>query len=132
MKKISTRITALVMCALMCAALAACGGKAASVQDYLDKNKAALDAMIAEAESDGSVDLDIIARDNSMVYIFKYKFDTSSVTDIKDRLDALMEDEASEFKDGYAELKKVVSSAESIIVEYYDMNDTLITSAVYN
>ena len=133
MKKTSTRITALIMCALMCVALAACGGKSASVQDYLDKNKTALDAAISAAEQDGTMELDIVARDNSMVYTFKFTSDLGmSNDDAKAALDAGMEQQASTFESTYDELKKVVPSAESIIVEYLDMNGEVITSKEFN
>ena len=103
----------------------------ASVQEYLDAYKEELDAAIASADEDGSMELDITARGNSLVYSYRYTIDIGSTANAKEILDMGLEDQAFAFESTYDGLKEEVPSVESIIVEYYDMNGKLITSREY-
>lgn len=136
MKKQFTRLAALVMCAVMCVSLAACGSKkAATLEEYITSIQDEIDKQIEEAGDD--VKLAVIADGNKLVYSYQYTYDVEEMlgvdlATIKDALDPELENMAGDFKDALAEIKKVVSSAEAIVVKYLDMDGNEITSMEFN
>ena len=167
MKKQFVRLAALVMCALMCVSLAACGGQKDSVQDqdnqkvegtdgdknlngtadgstndgqestsledYLASIRDEIDAQIAALGDD--MKLAVEADGNKLVYSYQYAYDVAEslgvdINTVKEALDVQLVDESviSQFQDVLSELKKVVPSAEAVVVKYLNADGSEITS----
>ena len=67
-----------------------------------------------------------------MVYSIKYTVDVLSANpSAKEQLEASMDEQASGYEDAFADLKKEVPSAESLIVEYINSDGTVLASREY-
>ncbi len=88
-----------------------------------------IDAMADSVEANGMT-LEIIARDNSLVYSYQYIVDLGDLSVVGEALDAAMEQElfSSTFDGVLEQLKSVVPDAESVIVEYLSQDGQLIAS----
>ena len=134
MKKQFTRLAALVMCAVMCVSLAACGGKkAASLEEYLTSIQDEIDAQIAALGDD--MKLEVKADGNKLVYSYQYAYDVAEslgvdINTVKEALDVQLVDESviSQFQDVLSDIQKVVPSAEAVVVKYLNADGSEITS----
>lgn len=99
----------------------------ASVAEFFEANKEAF-LVYKEAMGGTGLSLDVNARDNSLVYSYRY---TQSIGDselVKDALESGFDKIKETYKETLKELKKQVPSIESVIIEYLDMDGSLITS----
>ncbi|MCI9274117.1 MAG: DUF4854 domain-containing protein [Clostridiales bacterium] len=123
------KVIALVFCLVFCFSFAACNkqtpagdsgsGNNQAIESYIEKSKDQLDQLAGTFESSG-MKLSISARGNALVYTCKYTIDIEDTATVKSGLETAMESMSSTFQTILAGLKKEVSSAESLIVEYLD------------
>ncbi len=85
---------------------------------------------MADSVEANGMTLEIIARDNSLVYSYQYIVDLGDLSVVGEALDAAMEQElfSSTFDGVLEQLKSVVPDAESVIVEYLSQDGQLIAS----
>lgn len=77
------------------------------------------------------MEMDIIARGNSLVYTYKYSIDIGDVETAKAALDKGMESQKETFVQMLDSLKLVVPTTESVIIEYLDKDGNVITSGEF-
>ena len=86
-----------------------------------------IDQMAASVESSG-MGLDVVARGNSLVYIYQYNIDLGDTSLIKGSLESALDSMSDVFTSVLDSLRLVVPDAESVIVEYLDMEGNIIAS----
>ena len=86
-----------------------------------------IDQMAASVES-SSMGLDVVARGNSLVYIYQYNIDLGDTSLIKGSLESALDSMSDVFTSVLDSLRLVVPDAESVIVEYLDMEGNIIAS----
>ena len=86
-----------------------------------------IDQMAGSVESSG-MGLDVVARGNSLVYIYQYTIDVGDTSLVKDSLERSLDSMSDTFTSILDSLKLTVPDAESVIVEYLDMNGNVILS----
>lgn len=101
-----------------------------NIDEYIEANKETFDTL-KNSLKDSGMNLDIIARDNSLVYTYTFDKDLGDVATVKSSLDKGLESQKSTFENVCKSLKAAIPSVESVIVEYYDKNGDLITSGEY-
>lgn len=101
-----------------------------SVEDYINENRDIIDEIVASMEQDG-ITGDIYARGNSLVFSLKFTIDIGDTSVIKEYLDQMLDEGASLFESIVYEMRFEIPSAESVIVEYLDMDGNVITSKEY-
>ncbi len=79
----------------------------------------------------GTLDFAMEARGNSLVYKYSYLSDLGDLSLLKTSLDSSLESGAETFESSLKTMQLAVPGMESLIIEYYDMNGTLITSREY-
>lgn len=133
MKKQIKLVAVLALCLAMCLSLAACGGDdGPTLESYLASIQSQLDAQIKAYESQG-MKMEVKADGNKLVYRYQYTIDIGmSIPDAKAILDAGLDGQDATFAGVLASLKTEVPSAKAVVVEYVDMNGTLITSREWN
>ncbi len=102
-----------------------------TMEEYLTAVQPEIDAQMAELEAQG-LSIELQARDNSLVYSYTYTVEIEDLEAAKTTLDTNLEATAGTFELIYDSLILAVPSATSIIVEYYAMDGSLITSAEFN
>ncbi len=100
-----------------------------TLEQFITLIQPQVDAMADSVEANGMT-LEIIARDNSLVYSYQYIVDLGDLSVVGEALDAAMEQElfSSTFDGVLEQLKSVVPDAESVIVEYLSQDGQLIAS----
>ena len=86
-----------------------------------------IDQMAGSVESSG-MGLDVVARGNSLVYIYQYNIDLGDTSLIKGSLESALDSMSDVFTSVLDSLRLVVPDAESVIVEYLDMEGNIIAS----
>ncbi len=86
-----------------------------------------IDQMAASVESSG-MGLDVVARGNSLVYIYQYNIDLGDTSLIKGSLESALDSMSDVFTSVLDSLRLVIPDAESVIVEYLDMEGNIIAS----
>lgn len=123
MKKILIAILA----AVMCFSVVSCGNKK-TVESYIASIQDEIDSMTDMYKNSG-FDLSVTAKDNTMVYTFKYNIDIGADADtVKATLESGMAAQESTFTTILSTLKKEIPSAESILVEYLDKDGNTLYS----
>lgn len=121
MKKLVTVVLALAMAL----SIGACG-KAASIQDYLDKPavKTQMDAQIKEVEAQG-MKAEVLGEDNKLIYRFTVDMVVDDVETVKAALESGVEAQKAQFEEAASSLKKEVKVDNPVVVvEYLDANGT--------
>ncbi len=119
------RVLALVLCLVMCFSLTACFEKP-TIDSFITEIKAEVET------SDDTGELKLFARDDSLVYSYKYKVDLGvDNTLVATALESAMEKNASTYTDLLSRLKDAVKSAESVIVEFLDKDGNVIYTKEY-
>ncbi len=109
-----------------------------SVSDAADSSSQELEDFVAqvnaelEGQSTEEMAVEVIARDGSLVYVYTYGMDIGDVSEAKPALDDGLAANAATFEMVYESLLAVDPEAKSVIVEYYTMNNELITSQEFN
>ena len=92
----------------------------ASIQGQMDQMAAGLESM--------GMNLDVVARGNSLAYVYQYTIDVGDTSLVKDSLERSLDSMSDTFTSILDSLKLTVPDAESVIVEYLDMNGNVILS----
>ena len=102
-----------------------------SVEDFIKQNQSTFDALNKALENSG-ISLEVLARDNSLVYSYKYTIDTVKNDETtKKSLETSMKSQESTFKNALQSVKALVPSTKSVIVEYLDSKGKVISSFEY-
>ena len=101
-----------------------------TIQDFIDENKETFD-VLKDSLKDSGMEMDIIARGNSLVYTYKYSIDVGDAETVKATLDQGLESQKETFVQVLNSLKLVVPATESVIVEYLDKDGNVITSGEF-
>ena len=123
MKKVISIFLTLLLTCLLCA----CGEM--TMEQYVEDNKAVFET-ICESQSNDDCTVEILGKDNSLVLkaVMQMEIEDNLLDAVVDTLKLSTE----ENKDVYIEMlenaREEVPSAESIIIEYYDINEKLIYS----
>lgn len=119
------RMFAWVLCLVMCLSLTACFKKP-TVESFVAQIEADLEA----AHDAGT--LDVLARENSLVYSYQYKVDLQLD---KATMATVLEQATAESEITYtgmlAQLKAAVPDAQAVIVEFLDKNGEVIYTKTY-
>jgi len=125
------RIIAAVLALVLCLSMSACSflKKDLTMEEYMEKNQWMYDT-IASTMSEDDVTMKFSARGDSLV--LSATMDMEVDEQVKEAMVAAMEPTLEEGKQDYLDLledvKEDVSTAKSIIVEFYDNQGTLILS----
>lgn len=115
------KLVAVVLSLVMALSIAACGGKAGSVQDYLNKPevKSQLDDLIDQMKGMG-MEMDVTGEDNKLIYT--YKFDTQ-IDDADGTISAGLEEgiksQEATFKNIAKSLKTEIKVKDPVVVIKY-------------
>lgn len=119
------RICAFLLCLAMCLAFAGCGPKA-TVESFA----AELRPSVEQADDTGALTLQ--ARENALVYSYKYKIDLGADTaTVAAALEASLAGKEATYTDVLAQLKTKVKSAEAVVVEFLDKDGKLIYTKTF-
>ncbi len=83
-----------------------------------------------QAISNDTAKVDLISRNNSLVYVYTYNktYTSSEVLVMKEALETSINNEISTFENVLSSVKDVAPETKSVIIEYYNGDNTLITS----
>ena len=101
-----------------------------NVEDFIANSQEEIDQMTADMEGSG-MELKVVARGNSLAFIYQFQIDLGDTSLLKDALEESLESMSDLFNTMLSSLKQSVSNAESIIVEYLDMDGNVIVSKEY-
>ncbi len=115
----------------MCFTLAACSNSSGmTLEKYIDGMQDEINEMTESMKEQGMT-IEVSARENSLVYSYHFTEDLDDTSLVKASLEQSLEGLSSTFEDILSTLKEEVSSAESVIVEYLDMDGNVIASKEY-
>ena len=98
-----------------------------NVEDFIANSQEEIDQITADLEGSG-MELKVVARGNSLAFIYQFQIDLGDTSLLKDALEESLESMSDLFNTMLSSLKQSVPNAESIIVEYLDMDGNLIAS----
>ncbi len=126
------KFLAFLLAVAMCFSLAACSSDSSemTLEKYIDGMQDEIDAM-TESVKDQGMTIEVSAKENSLVYSYHFTEDLGDTSLVKDSLEQSLDEFSSTFEDILSALKEEVSSAESVIVEYLDMDGNVIVSKEY-
>ncbi len=101
-----------------------------TLQDYIDENKETFD-VLKNSYKDSGMELDVLTRENSLVYTYKYTTDIDDIETVKETFDQSLEAGKESYIQSLNALKLSVPSTESIIIEYLDKDGNIITSGEF-
>ena len=101
-----------------------------TIQSFIDTIQDQIDTMAASFEDSG-LNMKVFARGNSLVYSYQYTMDMGDTSVLKDALESAMDGMSDTFTGILSSMKTVVPSAESVTVEYLDMDGKVILSKEY-
>lgn len=95
------------------------------IQEFVEENKSSVESL-----SNSLLDVKFVARGKSVVYEYYYKttYSAEQTSIMKTSIDKSINNSSSAFTNLLSELKTVVPDTESVIVEYYNGDNTLITA----
>ena len=101
---------------------------AKTLEDFIEENKSTFDALNESLKNSG-ISLEVLARDNSLVYSYKYTIDTIKNDETtKKSLETSMKAQESTFDNALQSVKALVPETKSVIVEYLDSKGEVIKS----
>ena len=122
------RVIAAVLALVLCLSLAACNS-GPSMEEYMQEHQTEYKTM-AQSMSTNGVTMEFSARDDSLV--LSARLDMAVDESVRVAAAAVMEVSLEDNKQNYLSIldavREAVPSAKSIIVEFYDSEDTLIIS----
>ena len=120
------KLTALLLCLVLCLSLAACNsretassGNTPAIEAFLESSWEQMDQLTDSFEGSG-MEMDLSVQDNWLVYTCRYPLDAGDSEIIKSTLASSTEAFSSTYEAILAALKAEVPSTESVIVEYVD------------
>lgn len=134
MRKRLMSVFAVMMCITICLTLCSCGSKGTGSNANSTKMAEFIDSMGDQLDSfraslGDSMEMDVVARGNSLVYVYKYKSDLGADNDtVAAALDSALDSMESTFTGILSSLRTQIPEAESVIVEYLDKDGNLILS----
>lgn len=105
-------------------------GDATTMETFIESIQDQVDGM-SESLKESGMNLEVLARGNSLVYLYQFTEDLGDTSLIKDGLEQSLEGVSSTFENVLSLLKTAVSDAESVIVEYLDKDGNVILSKEY-
>lgn len=115
------KLVAVVLSLVMALSIAACGGKAGNVQDYLNKPevKSQLDALI-DSMKDAGMNMTVTGEDNKLIYTYTFEtqLDDADGT-ISAGLEEGMKAQESTFKNIAKSLKDEIKVKDPVVVIKY-------------
>lgn len=116
------------VCLIAVITLAGCGSNENKLQEYIEENRSTI-----EAFSNSTIKAELLARNNSLVYKYTYTstYAEAQVKSIKETLDKSLSSLSSTYKLALDECKKIAPDTKSVILEYYNGDNKLITSKEY-
>lgn len=127
-KRIGIALAAFMLCIAMCMSLTACSQKM-TLESFVNGTAMQSELDSLRATMGDTADISLEARDNSLVYIFRYKEDTGmDNATMAEALNTALDGMSSTFTSILNTVKTAVPDAESVIVEYQDMSGDVITS----
>ena len=134
MKKITSKLTLLLMVLAMTFGLVACGGKEfSSISDYLnsDQVKTQLDSVKKQVEGSG-MKIDVTAEGDKMVYTYTYE-KLEKTDGMAEQLESALKQQDSRFQNTCEEIKKYVDvDTAYVVIKYVDSKGTEIYSKEYS
>lgn len=122
MKKNFVRLVTCVLVLALALSLAACGGKPATVEDFV-KSDAVQSQLKTMKESLGdTMDIDVTGEGNTLVYTFKFPEGTDT-TGLGESLEAAMETQVSTFEQIASSLKDAVKVDNPTVKVVYAEHD---------
>lgn len=116
------RFSAILLCFIMALSLFACGGKAKTVEDYLnDKEVQAQMDTLKETMKSAGIEMDVKGEGNKMIYSYKFseQIDEESMSAVKETLESGLEAQVSVFDGILKTLKDEMKISDpSISVRY--------------
>ena len=151
------KITAILLALLLCLSFAACGNtnkaevtptpeatptatpepteepteEPLTLEAYIAGIQSEIDEMTAAMAAEG-MSIEILARENSLVYSYKYQEDVADAETMRAALEEATEAQASVFQALYTQLKGDIPALESITVEYLAADGTVLSSSAFN
>lgn len=150
------RFLCLLLAALFCLSLAACGNndngstpdsasaaqdssenvkRYASIDDYLNDPEVQKSIDSQKKDSGSAVKMDVIAQGDTLVYQYTYAehIDDNTVASVKQALEASLEDNAAAFTQVISELQKYVDLANpKVKIVYCNDDGSVITEKVFD
>lgn len=125
------RVIAAVLALVLCVSMSACSllKRDMTMDEYMQKNQLLYNT-IAESMSDDDVIMTFSARGDSLVLSAKMDMaiDEAVKEAVATAMDASLEEGRQDYLDMLEDVQEDVSTAKSVIVEFYDSEDTLIIS----
>lgn len=139
------KITAILLALLLCLSFAACGNtnnaevtptpeatatpepteEPLTLEAYIASIQSELDELTTAMAAQG-MSIEILARNNALVYSYKYQEDVADAETMRAALEQATETQATTFQALYTELKGDVPSLESVTVEYLAADGTVL------
>lgn len=101
-----------------------------TLEEYVEANKETFETLKGSLKNSG-MNLNITARENSLVYTYTFDKEITDPATIKTGLDKGLETQKDTYESVCESLRTAIPSVESVIVEYYDVDGNLITSREY-
>lgn len=98
-----------------------------TMEEYIEANQETF-SQLTESLAASGMDIQILARGNSLVYSYQYTSDAGEAAQLKPMLDESLDSMSSVFESSLEAIQLAVPSAESLIVEYLTQDRELITS----
>ncbi len=102
-----------------------------TMDDFVTAIKAENEAQFADLLEQG-IEADIIARDNDLVYTYKFTTDIGDISEITPVVEEEIEGLASFFQTSYDTIKLTLPELNAVVLEYYTMDDELIFDRAFN
>jgi len=101
-----------------------------TLTEYLNVYSDQFEDAYEDAETKG-MNLSFEIRGNSLVFMYTYIDTIEDVSELKNQVDATLETSKGSYTALLETIRVYVSNCESLILEYYNTNGNLITSATY-
>ena len=100
-----------------------------TLEDFVEENRSSIMAFENELLTS-----DLVARDKSLVYIFKYKttYSSSDLPAMKNSLDTSIANQRDTYMSVLNSLRTILPDTKSVIIEYYNGDNTLISKTEFN
>ncbi len=99
--------------------------KTNQLEKFVEENKEAVENL-----SNSVLDATLVAKDNSLVYVYTYKttYDASVLGTMKESLETSINNQASTFNSVLDSVRTIAPDTKAVIIEYYNGDGNLITS----
>lgn len=101
-----------------------------TMEEIVSEIQAEMDSM-KDSYAEMGINMNIIARDNSLVYQYQYSEDVGDLDAMKEALEAAISEQDSVFENLLTMVKNAVPDANGVVVEYLNADGTLIFAKEY-